>query len=163
MNNRQLGAVLMAAAVILAVTGYLYVSRSESFLLSQIKTGPEGECIHTGPVCPYEQLHELTVPKYIGGALLLVIFGWGAYLFRKKTQQETAIVKATADAKTLVGEEAQVFDLVTSSDGMIFQNELVEKTQLGKVRVTRILDKLEGKGLIERRRRGMTNVVILKQ
>lgn len=36
------------------------------------------------------------------------------------------------------------------------------KTGLTKVKVTRILDRLEGREIIERKRRGMTNVVILK-
>jgi uncharacterized membrane protein len=44
----------------------------------------------------------------------------------------------------------------------LFQAELIEKTDFNKVKVSRILDKLEGKGLIERRRRGMTNLVLLK-
>jgi len=44
----------------------------------------------------------------------------------------------------------------------MFQSELVDENGYTKVKVTRILDKLEGRGLIERRRRGMTNVVILK-
>ena len=44
----------------------------------------------------------------------------------------------------------------------IFQSDLVEKTEFDKVKVSRILDKLEGRQLIERKRRGMTNVVVLK-
>ena len=44
----------------------------------------------------------------------------------------------------------------------MFQSELVEKTGHTKVKMTRILDKLEAKGLIERRRKGMTNLVFLK-
>jgi len=58
--------------------------------------------------------------------------------------------------------EKQVFEKVIESEGTIFQSDLVDKTNFTKVKVTRILDKLEGKGLIERKRRGMTNVVILK-
>ncbi|MBS3124728.1 MarR family transcriptional regulator [Candidatus Woesearchaeota archaeon] len=69
---------------------------------------------------------------------------------------------AKVEVKSLEGEEAQVAALLVEAQGMMFQNELVEKTQLSKVKVTRILDKLEGKGLVERRRRGMTNVIILK-
>jgi len=34
---------------------------------------------------------------------------------------------------------------------------------LGKVKVSRILDKLEGKGLVETKTRGMTNVILLKK
>ena len=48
------------------------------------------------------------------------------------------------------------------SDGTIFQSTFVEELDFSKVKVTRLLDKLEGKGVLERKRRGMTNVVILK-
>ena len=40
-------------------------------------------------------------------------------------------------------------------------DEFIDRT-MTKVKVTRILDKLEGRGLVERKRRGMTNVVMLK-
>ena len=59
--------------------------------------------------------------------------------------------------------EKQIFEKIIESEGTIFQSDLVDKTGFTKVKVTRILDKLEGKKLIERKRRGMTNVVILKQ
>ena len=60
------------------------------------------------------------------------------------------------------GNEKKLFEIIINNDGTIFQSELVEKTKLNKVKVSRLLDKLEGKNLIERRRRGMTNVIILK-
>ena len=44
----------------------------------------------------------------------------------------------------------------------MFQADLVDKCGFGKVKVTRILDGLENKGLVERKRRGMSNIVILK-
>ena len=59
-------------------------------------------------------------------------------------------------------DEKLIFDKIIESEGTIFQSDLVDKTKFSKVKVTRILDKLEGKGLIERKRRGMTNVIILK-
>lgn len=63
---------------------------------------------------------------------------------------------------TLEGEEWELYRLVTEADGSIMQSDMVDKTSLTKVKVTRILDKLEGKGLLERRRRGMGNLVVLK-
>jgi uncharacterized membrane protein len=59
-------------------------------------------------------------------------------------------------------DEKNVLEKIIESEGTIFQSELVNKTRFPKVKVTRILDRLEGKGLIERKRRGMTNVVVLK-
>lgn len=160
--NKQIGLGFIVVALVLVLIGFFYVQRSEEFLVSQTKTGPNGECIHTGPTCPYEQLHELTVPKFIGGFALLLMLGYGVFVFTRKTPEEVVLSKARKSAKGLGNEEAKVFDLVTRANGLLFQNELVEKAQLSKVRITRVLDKLESKGLVERKRRGMTNVVVLK-
>ena len=52
--------------------------------------------------------------------------------------------------------------ILQNENGTIFQADLMEKLETGKVGITRLLDKLEAKQLIERKRRGMTNIVILK-
>ncbi len=64
--------------------------------------------------------------------------------------------------KELSEEEKQVLEKIIDEQGTIFQSKLVEETGFTKVKVTRLLDRLEGQDLIERKRRGMTNVVILK-
>ena len=58
-------------------------------------------------------------------------------------------------------EEKQVLSLIQENKA-IFQADLIEKTGFGKAKMTRIIDRLEGKEIVERKRRGMTNVVILK-
>lgn len=78
----------------------------------------------------------------------------------KKQKQET---KKYEIPKDLNPDEKQIIQIIIDEEGAIFQSHLTEKTKLSKVKITRILDKLEGKGIIERKRRGMTNVVILKQ
>jgi hypothetical protein len=60
------------------------------------------------------------------------------------------------------GVEQQIIQLIINCDGSIYQSDLTKELNLTKVKVTRLLDRLEGKGLIERKRRGMTNVVVLK-
>ena len=65
-------------------------------------------------------------------------------------------------AKTLKEDEAKIYKAIIESDGIITQSELVEKTGLSKASVSRTLDLLESKGLVERRRSGMGNVVLLK-
>ena len=64
--------------------------------------------------------------------------------------------------KNLSEEENKIINILKENDGSIFQSDLVEKTEFSKVKITRILDVLEGKKVIERKRRGMTNIVILK-
>ncbi len=58
--------------------------------------------------------------------------------------------------------EKELIKIVQSENGAIFQATLMEKLNIGKVGITRLLDKLEAKQIIERKRRGMTNIVILK-
>ena len=65
--------------------------------------------------------------------------------------------------EALNSEEKKVMETIIHAEGSIFQSELAEKTGFDKVKITRILDKLEGRQIIERKRRGMTNVVILKR
>ena len=45
----------------------------------------------------------------------------------------------------------------------IFQGDIIEKAGFSKAKVTRIIDRLEGKGFVERKRRGLTNVVVFKE
>lgn len=65
--------------------------------------------------------------------------------------------------KEMKPEERRLYDLINEAEGAIFQAELVEKTGFSKVKVSRILDKMEGRGLIERKRRGMTNMVVARR
>ncbi len=55
-----------------------------------------------------------------------------------------------------------MYQKIIEKEGSIYQSVLVSETTFSKVKVTRILDKLEGKHLIERKRRGMTNIILLK-
>jgi len=58
-------------------------------------------------------------------------------------------------------EEKKIVDLIQLKEGSIYQSDLIKESGMNKVKVSRILDRLEGKGLIDRKRRGMTNIVIL--
>jgi len=162
LSNKQFGIGLMIFSILLLFIGLMYIYQTESFVKSQIRIGPKGECVHEGTICPYEQLNRLSVPKYIGGFLLIAIFSFGLYLFFKKKPEEIKVSNARKIVKNLGGDELKVYDTIFGSSGMMFQNEIVDKLQFSKVKVTRILDRLEMKGLIERKRRGMTNIIVLK-
>lgn len=64
-------------------------------------------------------------------------------------------------SKTLKNDEQRVYKAIID-EGIINQSELVERTGLSKSNVSRALYGLESRGLVERRRRGMGNVVLLK-
>ncbi len=63
---------------------------------------------------------------------------------------------------TLKDDEQRVFQAVLSSEGIIAQSELSDLTGVSKSNVSRALDLLESRGYVERRRRGMGNIIVLK-
>ena len=63
---------------------------------------------------------------------------------------------------TLKEDEQKVFQVVLDSEGIIAQSELSDLTGVSKSNVSRALDLLESRGYVERRRRGMGNIIVLK-
>ena len=80
---------------------------------------------------------------------------WKLSLEEKKNEWAEA-------SKTLRDDEKRIYEAVLQADGVLNQGELVKETGLSKTTVSRTLDLLESKNLVERRRRGMGNVVVLK-
>ena len=158
---RQIGYGIMAVAIVIFLVGAYWTDKTV-----QLNLQLHGGCELPEELCPY------TTSIPIEGATILVgsglMFGAGYYTLRQKPAIQSKTLhmngagKARKIAAALQGDERKVYNIVLNSDGFIFQNELIEKGGLNKVSMTRILDKLEGKGLIERRRRGMSNVVVLK-
>jgi len=64
--------------------------------------------------------------------------------------------------KTFKDDDQKIYKAIIDSDGIIEQSELPEKTGISKSNVSRTLDRLESRGLVEKRRRGMGNTVLLK-
>lgn len=66
-----------------------------------------------------------------------------------------------ATAERLANKEAEVYESLLDADGVLPQSDIVEETDLSKASVSRALDSLETKNLVERKRRGMGNMVLL--
>ena len=79
---------------------------------------------------------------------------------REKIEDEERL---SEHIKNLNEDEKKIYETAYRAEGVIFQSELVEKTNLPKAKVSRILDKLEGRGLVERRRKGLHNLVLLRK
>lgn len=73
---------------------------------------------------------------------------------RKQEWEETA--------ERLANKERDVYESLLDADGVLPQSDIVDQTDLSKASVSRALDGLEAKQLVERKRRGMGNVVILQ-
>ncbi|MFC7132094.1 MULTISPECIES: helix-turn-helix transcriptional regulator [Salinibaculum] len=67
-----------------------------------------------------------------------------------------------ATLERLTHNQETIYELLIEADGTLPQRQLVEETDLSKATVSRTLDKLEHRGLIERKRSGMGNTVHLQ-
>ena len=67
-----------------------------------------------------------------------------------------------AVSERLASNEEQVYQIVLEADGVLPQSEIVERTDLSKATISRTLDSLEAKDLVERKRHGMGNTVLLR-
>lgn len=167
MKNKIVGLIIIGIAILI---GFITFSFN-----SALKKIVSTSCSH-GVTCPMWGTINFETNISIGIMIFVIIIGLYLVFFGKEEKIITKIktVKQSVEPKKFSKEdynkilnnlqdfEKLVFEKILESEGTIFQSDLVDKTNLSKVNVTRILDKLEGRGIIERKRRGMTNVVILK-
>ena len=65
------------------------------------------------------------------------------------------------DLSHLGNDERRLYDMIVERGGEVLQRDIVASGEFSKAKVTRLLDKLEGRELIKRERHGMTNRVKL--
>ena len=112
---------------------------------------------------------DLNMQTWISFIVVAVVFIIGLFLIFARENEKIVIKTKTKiekkkpiDLSELDKNEKEVIKFIQEENGAIFQAELMEKLGIGKVGITRLLDKLEAKQIIERKRRGMNNVVVLK-
>lgn len=157
---RRVGYAVVGVAILLFVLSVFSAQQTIAINMELHKS-----CPLPAEVCPYKR-GELPVESmlmFLGdGAIALL----GFYMISSSHQFEKAKLEESAQLagalEKLRDIEKQIYGHIKEAGGFVFQGELVEKSGVSKVKVTRILDKLEGLGLVERRRRGMSNVVVLK-
>ena len=93
-----------------------------------------------------------------------LIFAVGVYaaFFYKSLNKESRKEFRQIDLSKLDNDEKKVYGIIKSKNGSAYQSDLIKETGFSKVKITRVLDKLELKEVLERKRRGMTNLIILK-
>jgi uncharacterized membrane protein len=157
-GTREAGISLIIISVVLF---FLMVS-----ITDQLNQYIHASCTHpAGEVCPMAS--ELPIQSYAGFSLDFAIGAFGVFLVCKSRQARKVQSERKHDLertlKELDVDEKKVYGLISSSDGVVFQSDIVEKTGFPKAKVTRLLDRMEHRGLVERRRRGMSNIVLLKR
>ena len=67
--------------------------------------------------------------------------------------------RATAVKSPMTEDESTLYEMISESGGEMLQMHIVSSEIFSKAKVTRLLDKLEKRGLVVRERHGMTNRV----
>jgi uncharacterized membrane protein len=99
-------------------------------------------------------------------AFILATIGIFLIFFENKQNKKTEAYNISEGKKEIIKnldeDEKTVINKIMEENGATFQSKLINKNGFSKVKITRILDKLEAKGLIERKRRGISNLVVIK-
>jgi len=166
MRNRIVGFLILGIA---ALTGFIIFSFNTAMTNIVNTSCSHGlSCPMWGTISFQTNISIVIMAFIIIIGLYMIFFGREEKIVTKiktiKPQIETKITKGNYQKimSNLNKDEKIVLKNIIKAEGSIFQSDLVDKTGLNKVKITRVLDKLEGKGLIERKRRGMRNAVILK-
>ena len=80
-------------------------------------------------------------------------------------QAETSLLTKNWDAlleRLSNPDEQRIVSLIIDEGGTIFQSQLVDRSGYSKSKVSLILDRLEAKKILERKRHGMSNAIVLK-
>lgn len=158
MKNKNVGFLIIGLSLVIAVIILIFNIGMKS-IVSQ-------SCSHGSECAMYSTISVQTGISLAIAGLVLVI---GLFLIFSKEENKIIIkkikekgLKKSVDYSKLNKEEKIVVRALEEMQGSMFQSDLADKTQFSKVKITRILDRLEGMQVIERKRRGMTNFVVLK-
>ena len=151
MENKKLGMILVVISLIVGGI-FIYFTTNLSQQSQQLGCFDNKDCfvIERG----------LSV-SHVAIGIFSFILALGFYLlfFNK----EKIIEQKEYDISKLNREEKKVFSFIKENkEKGIYQSDIVENFNFPKSKVSRILDKLEANHLIERKRRGMTNIIMLK-
>ena len=162
MENKNVGWLLLGISVLVILLIFLF----NSTLMQSVRSS----CfIQHGDVKSCEMFDSVDYQTYLALGIVGVLVIVSLFLIFSKPDEKVVVKKIKdkksekkVDLSSFRLEEKQVYNFV-KENGAIFQADLIEKTGFSKARMTRIVDKLEGSGLVERKRRGMTNVVVLNE
>jgi uncharacterized membrane protein len=100
--------------------------------------------------------------------LLFYLFGGtfaianGIFLHKSIDKKKEIKSKFSVMEKLLTKEEKRIVELLRDGNGEVLQSEITRNLSLSRLKVHRILTRLEKKGIIEKHPYGMTNKIFLK-
>ena len=161
-NIKKLGFILIIISITLLVTLSIIkvkVDAQEAFLCEVVHSTPGLDIKQ----CPAHQSN-LSWLITIIFSITLLILGAGVYIsfIPKISLKNLKPEFKEIDISKLDNDEKTIYNIIKDNQGSTYQTDLIKETGYSKVKITRILDKLEQKDVLERKRRGMTNIIVLK-
>ncbi len=160
MKNRNVGFLIVGIAVMIGVIILLFNSGMKNVV--------DQTCDHGTTCTMYDTISlQTNLSLAVAGLVLLI----GLFLiFSKESERvvEKVVVKKVREKKKKINlsgldsVEKNVVKILEREGGAFFQKSLMEELGVGKVKMTRMMDKLEAKQIVERKRRGMNNIIVLK-
>ncbi|PIN87301.1 hypothetical protein COV19_00255 [Candidatus Woesearchaeota archaeon CG10_big_fil_rev_8_21_14_0_10_44_13] len=155
MKNRNVGILLLVVALFILFLIVSYNKAMEDIVNATCTHGPE--CSMYKTIGVQKTISYSLIGMLIAASLYVIIF------LKDRTMPGQSAPKPSKKVlEGLDNTEKKILDLVSRSEGSMYQSDIMKETGFSKVKVTRVLDRLEAKGLTERKRRGMTNIVVLR-
>jgi uncharacterized membrane protein len=158
MENKSVGILIIAIGFIVGIIVLIFNYTNRQLV--------DATCSHGLECTMYSTL---TLQMWMSLSIVAIILVIGFVIMFTKPKERIVIQKVKVkekkkrlNLKGLDKDEKRVIDFLMKEGKAVFQADLKEKLEIGKVKTTRLLDKLEAKQLIERKRRGMNNIVVLR-
>ena len=136
---------------------HICTNRNKSIYEGIMRAGPRSGLRISLPV--HESMNFTWIP-IVASIMIGALGGIGLYLAFAKDVK--FIEQKEYDLTKLTDEEKQVFYHIQKEKKGVYQSTLTQELDMTKVKITRLLDRLESSGLVERKRRGLTNIVVVK-
>ncbi len=163
MENKHVGMIIAGIAIVMSFMVLMFNMGLKNIV--------DDTCAHGSTCSMYDTI---AIQTWISFGLAMIILVIGIVLMfikpKEKIIEKEKIVykerkskKKSLNLNGLEKDEKEVIQLLQKEGNAMFQADLMEKMEMGKVKTTRLLDKLEAKQFLERKRRGMNNIVVLKE
>ena len=157
-GQKQLGILLIGVAVLLILLltwVKLDLDEQGVFLCEAVAANP-GLSMEDCPV------HKSNTSLLIMGAFGIAVLIFGSGLYLTFSSKPISAPRKQIDPNDLDADEQKLLALLQQNRGSMYQSDLIKQTGFSKVQMTRVLDRMAGKQVIDRQRRGMTNIVVLR-
>ncbi|MEK6888844.1 MAG: MarR family transcriptional regulator [Nanoarchaeota archaeon] len=161
MENKNVGWLMLGISVLIILLVFLF----NNTLMESVRSN----CfIQHGDVQSCEMYDSVNYQTYLALGIVGILIIFSLFMIFSKPNEKIVVrnvkekkIEKKVDLSGFRPEEKQVYNMI-KQEGTIFQADLIEKTGFSNAKMSRIIDRLEGHELVERKRRGMNNVVVFK-